>query len=199
MTRTNRLPRLAAVAATLLLAAGAALAAPNLVSIVDTPGPGGPLGTNGFDVYTEQSVAARFTVPADGDMRFARVGIWLMNNSDTVQKKVRISLQTDALDEGGSETLPSGVVLEQWTDAVATFGWDPVEQRFVTRSGPLLKAGHSYWIVASSNSPAFVDPVWTFARRGTMVTTTSFGGAWQTAGSGGALTLRVDAKPLAAD
>ena len=88
-------------------------------------------------------------------------------------------------------------MLEQWTDAVDTLGWDPVEQFFVTKSGPLLQAGRSYWVVAMSKSPPLIDPVWTFARRGTMVTTTSSGGAWQTAGSGGALTLRVDARPVA--
>ncbi len=203
MTSTPRFPGIAALALSLFLAAGASFAADtttakNIVSIVNTPGPGGFLGTNGFDVFTDQAVAARFTVPADGDMRLARVGLWLMNNSDTLQKKLRVMVQTDALDEGGSETLPSGQVLEQWTARVATFGWDPVEQFFVTESGPLLKAGRSYWVVAASQSPAFVNPVWTFARRGLMVTTTTFNGAWQTAGSGGALTLQVDARPVAA-
>lgn len=164
--------------------------------IVDTPGPGGIFGTNGFDVFAEQSVGARFTVPADGDMRLARIGLWLMNNSDTVQKKVRLSLQTDALDEGGAETLPSGVELERWTAPVQTLGWNPVEQFFVTKSGPVLQAGRSYWVVAASMSPPLVDPVWTFAKKGSMVSTTTFNGAWQTAGSGGALTLRVDARPV---
>jgi hypothetical protein len=160
------------------------------------PGPGGLLGTNGFDVFAEQAVAARFTVPADGDMRLARIGLWLMNNSETEQRKIRLTVQTDALDEAGSQTMPSGVELERWTTTVQTLGWNPVEQFFLTRSGPLLQAGRSYWVVAASMSPPLVDPVWTFAKTGNMWTTTSSGGAWQTAGNGAALTLRVDAHPI---
>jgi hypothetical protein len=166
------------------------------VPIVDTPAPGGPLGFNGFDVFQEQAVAARFTVPADGDMRLARIGIWFMNNSDTLHKRVRLTLQTDALDEGGSETLPSGVELERWDKRVEALGWNPVEQFFVTKTGPLLKAGRNYWVVAASMSPPFVDPVWTWAKNGTAWSTTSREGAWQTAGEGAAPTLRVDALPL---
>ncbi len=195
-----RTPLLSVLATACLLASGATLAAgqdwTKTVPIVDTPGPGGLLGTNGFDVFAEQAVAARFTVPADGDMRLARIGLWLMNNSDTEQRKIRLSVQTDALDEGGGESLPSGVELERWDTTVATFGWNPVEQFFVTKKGPHLVAGRNYWVVAGSMSPPFVDPVWTFAKKGNMWTTTTYQGAWQTAGNGGALTLRVDAHPV---
>lgn len=197
MTPRLRITALAALAAACCLAAGTAAAAgtgwSRTVPIVDTPGPGGLLGYNGFDVFAEQAVAARFTVPADGDYRLARVGIWLMNNSETEQRKLRVMVQTDALDEGGSQTMPSGVELERWNSTVQTLGWNPVEQFFLTRSGPLLKAGRSYWVVAGSASPPFVDPVWTWAKNGTMWTTTSRDGAWQPAGEGAALTLRVDA------
>jgi len=196
-----RTPLMAAILITAGFAAGNALAADTTgwtktVPIVDTPGPGGLFGTNGFDIFIEQAVAARFTVPADGDMRLARIGLWLMNNSETVQKKVRLTLQTDALDEGGSESLPSGVELERWTAPVQTLGWNPVEQFFVTKKGPHLVAGRSYWVVAASMSPMFVDPIWTFAKTGTMFSTTSRDGAWQTAGSAAALTLRIDAHPV---
>ena len=199
MTRTLLLTSL--VAAGLIAVGGSVSAADGkawtkTVPIVDTPGPGGAFGIYGLDVFADQAAAERFTVPADGDMRLARVGIWLMNNSDTEQRKVRLSVQTDALDEGGGETLPSGVVVEEWTTTVQTFGWNPVEQFFVTKRGPLLKAGHSYWVVAGSMSPPFVDPVWTFAKTGNMTTTTTYNGAWQTAGPGAALTLRVDAHPI---
>lgn len=166
-----------------------------LVRLVNTPPPGGFLGFNGFDVYQLQSVAARFAVPETGDHRLLRVGLWLMNNSDTQQFNVRVSLQTDALDEGGTETLPSGRKLASWTAPVATLGWNPVEQFFAGGRGnaPKLLAGRNYWVVAESASPAFVDPVWTFASGGLMVTTTTQNGAWQTPGEGGALTLQVDA------
>jgi hypothetical protein len=198
MTPRLRITALAAIAAAGLLATGIAGAAgteawTRTVPIVDTPGPGGLLGFNGFDVFTEQAVAARFTVPADGDYRLARIGLWLMNNSETEQRKLRVMVQTDALDEGGPETMPSGVELERWTDVVQTLGWNPVEQFFITKKGPLLKAGRSYWVVAGSMSPPLVDPVWTWAKSGTMWTTTSRDGAWQTAGEGAAVTLRVDA------
>lgn len=189
-----------AVAAACVFGAAVASAATvdwsKTVPIVDTPGPGGPLGTNGFDVFEEQAVAARFTVPADGDMRLVRIGLWLMNNSEVQQRRLRVTLQTDAPDEGGGETLPSGVVLEQWDTRVQTVGWNPVEHFFVARNGPLLQAGRSYWVVAASMAPRYRDPVWTFAKKGSMWTTTSRDGAWQTAGSGAALTLRVDAHPL---
>lgn len=192
--------RFTTLAAALLLATGAAFAAgprpaAETVAIVDTPGPGGLLGFNGFDVFQEQAVAARFTVPVEGNYRLARIGIWFMNNSDTLQKRIRLTLQTDAVDEGGSETMPSGVELERWDTRVQALGWNPVEQFFRTKTGPLLKAGKSYWVVAGSMSPPFVDPVWTWAKTGNMVTTTSRDGAWQTAGSGAAVTLRVDAVP----
>ncbi|WP_374674604.1 hypothetical protein [Ideonella sp.] len=205
-----RIPSLlliSALAAAGLLAAGAPAFAADSVQttgwtktqpIVDTAGPGGLFGTNGFDVFAEQAVGARFTVAAGSDMRLARIGLWLMNNSDTMRKRIRVTLQTDALDEGGSETKPSGVVLEQWDSRVQTLGWNPVEQRFDTRSGPLLQAGRNYWVVAESMSPPFVDPVWTFAKKGSMVTTTTSQGQWQTAGSGASLTLRVDAAPVTA-
>ena len=198
MTPRLRITALAAVAAAAcwLATAPAAAAAVDwnkTVPIVDTPGPGGLLGYNGFDLFAEQAVAARFTVPADGDYRLARVGLWLMNNSETEQRRLRVMVQTDALDEGGPETMPSGVELERWSTTVQTLGWNPVEQFFVTRSGPLLKAGRSYWVVAGSMSPPLVDPVWTWAKSGNMWTTTSRDGAWQTAGEGAALTLRIDA------
>jgi hypothetical protein len=198
MTLRLRITALAALAAC-LLSTGTASAADTgeawtkTVPIVDTPGPGGLLGFNGFDVFAEQAVAARFTVPADGDYRLARVGLWMMNNSETEQRKLRVMVQTDALDENGTESLPSGVELERWTRPVQTLGWNPVEQFFITKSGPLLKAGRSYWVVAGSMSPPLIDPVWTFAKNGNMWTTTSRDGAWQTAGNGAALTLRVDA------
>lgn len=166
------------------------------VPIVQTAGPGGFFGYWGADVYRLQSVAERFTVPADGDMRLARVALWLMNNSETLQKRVQLSVQTDALDEGGSDSLPSGVVLDRWNFAVEALGWNPVEQSFNSQKLPLLKAGRSYWVVAQSMAPATVDPVWTFASEGNMVTTTSANGVWQTAGSSAALTLRVEARAV---
>jgi hypothetical protein len=199
LSRPNRL--LAAAGAALLATslAGASHAGnlpPGSIAIVDTAGPGGPLGVNGFDVFREQRVAERFTVPADGDMNFLRTSLWLMNNSGTDRAQIVVSLQTDALDEGGAETKPSGIDLEHWVTRVHTWGWSPVEQFFVTQTAPLLKAGRKYWIVVASNADGGDDPVWAFARKGTLWSTTTSGGHWQAAGEGGAITLRVDALPV---
>ena len=170
----------------------------NLVSLINTAPPGGFFGYWGFDVFTEQSVGARFTVPASADHRLVRVGIWFMNNADSQQRRISLSLQTDALDEGGSETLPSGRKLASWIAPVDTLGWNPVEQFFSAMRSklPTLKAGRHYWVVAESAAPALFNPVWTTASEGTGVTTTTANGAWQTAGEGAALTLQVDALPV---
>jgi hypothetical protein len=203
--RFSRLAALALCAALSLAHVHAAdLAAPsparaNLVSLVDTAPPGGFFGYWGFDVFAEQSVGARFTVPAEADHRLVRVGIWFMNNSDTRQGKLRLSLQSDALDEGGSETMPSGRKLATWVAPVEALGWNPAEQFFsgLRQKLPTLKAGRHYWVVAESASPAMMNPVWATASEGSMVVTTTANGAWQTAGEGAALTLRVDALRVA--
>ncbi|HSI59763.1 MAG TPA: hypothetical protein VLA16_19535 [Ideonella sp.] len=193
---------LAAASALLFASAGAASAqavAGKTTAIYDTTAPGGWLGFNGFDIYQDQRVAARFTAPADGDMRLARIGIWFMNNSDTVRAKMRISLQTDTLDDGGEATMPSGKVLEKWVARVATLGWSPVEQFFTTTKLPRLKAGHSYWVVAESMAD-FQDPVWLFASQGLQVNTVGHAdGVWYPGGEAGALTLHVDAVPAQAE
>lgn len=199
---TFRRPLLAAaiVAALVPLAAHAGpphVMPPGTVAIVDTPGPGGPFGTNGFDLLATQRVGARFTVPTElGDSQFLRGGVWLMNNSDSRHKPIRFSLQTDALDEGGLDSMPSGRELQGWTMPVRTEGWNPVEQWFGTGRGPVLQAGHDYWIVLASNSPPFVDPIWVLARKGSMFESVTNDGQWVPGASGGALTLHVDVLPL---
>ena len=179
--------------------AAALATAGSRIALLNTGKPGGPFGYWGFDVSSDQRVAGRFTVPASGDFKLARIGVWLMNNSDTEQAKVKLSIQTDALDEQGSETLPSGVVLEHWSAPVATLGWVPVHQFFASGSKPVLKAGRSYWVVAESKAQPGQDPIWVAAAKGLLMSTTSHFGKWQTAGESAALTLRVDAVPVSAD
>jgi hypothetical protein len=169
------------------------------VALLNTGKPGGWFGYYGFDVSSEQRVAGRFTVSPSGDYQLTRVGVWLMNNSDTEQATVKLSLQTDALDEQGSESLPSGVKLERWEAPVQTLGWVPVHQYFKSIKRPQLKAGHNYWVVAESKALPGADPIWLVAAEGLLVSTTSYMGQWQTAGESGALTLRVDAKPVVAE
>jgi hypothetical protein len=187
------------VAAALSISGGAQAAGtlpPGTVTLIDTPGPGGVFGTNGYDLIKDQRVAAAFTVPAGADMRFVRAGVWLMNNSGDVRARVGVSLQTDASDEGGSESKPSGVEVEGWAARVQTYGWSPVEQFFDSRKGPALAAGHRYWIVLASNAPGGADAVWTLAARGLGVQSITNYGHWLAASPGGALTLRVDAVPV---
>ena len=163
------------------------------VPLVDLPGPGGALGLNGFDLFTGQAVAQRFTVPADGDYHLARVGLWLMNNSDTQHRLLRVEVQRDALDTGGADSMPSGRAIEGWTAPIETLGWDPVEQFFTTTRHPRLKAGRNYWVVAGSRAPGGLDPVWTFAKHGSEVGSQNEGSGWYPGVAQGALTLRVDA------
>jgi hypothetical protein len=181
------------------VAAVAPLAGAPRVALLNTGKPGGWFGYYGFDVSSEQRVAGRFTVSESGDYKLTRIGVWLMNNSDTEQATVKLSLQTDALDEQGTESLPSGVKLERWEAPVGTYGWSPVHQYFKSAKRPHLKAGHNYWVVAESKAAPGADPIWLVAAKGLLVSTTSYMGQWQPAGESGALTLRVDAKPVLAD
>ena len=172
--------------------AGANTAASRYVSLVRTDQPGGMFGYWGFDLYTDQKVGARFEVPTGADVRLARVGLWLMNNSGSFQGRVTVSVQTDALDEGGSQSLPSGSTLGRWTAKVDTLGWTPVKQFFTSASKPWLQAGRRYWVVAESAAPALQNPVWVTAASGSLFSTTTSQGAWQTGGDGAAPGLIVD-------
>ena len=81
-------------------------------------------------------------------MRLARVGLWRMNNSGSFQGRVTVSVQTDAQDEGGSQSLPSASTLGRWTAKVDTLGWTPVKQFFASASKPWLQAGRRDGVVA---------------------------------------------------
>lgn len=199
MMRSLPLALAAALLSPLALTAGAAQAAeagapaaPRYVSLVRTDQPGGMFGYWGFDLFTDQKVGARFEVPAGADVHLARVGLWLMNNSGSFQGRVTVSVQTDALDEGGSESLPSGSKLGSWTAKVDTLGWTPVKQFFASASKPWLQAGRRYWVVAESAAPALQNPVWVTAASGSLFSTTTSQGAWQTGGDGAAPGLIVD-------
>lgn len=184
----------AGLAALMMMTASAAVQADDTVVIYQTDVPGGAFGYWGMDVMGEQSVAARFTMPADQDLNLARIGLYLMNNSDSVHADVTISLRPDQLDEGGIESLPStSTVLESWTITTEASGWTPVQQFVTSTALPQLLAGRNYWVVAESAAQPMLDPVWVFAASGTgWSTTTTSDGAWQTAGSAAALTLQVE-------
>jgi hypothetical protein len=185
--------RTASLALASLAFAGKAMARPPTVPLVDLPGPGGVFGINGFDLYRGQAVAQRFTVPAEGEFRLARVGFWLMNNSDAERRFLRVQVRMDALDTGGAESMPGRHTIEEWTGRVGTLGWTPVEQFFRSERGPRLEAGHDYWVVAGSRAEGGVDPVWLFAKHGSEVGSQNSGTGWAPGVPQAALTLRVDA------
>ena len=191
MTLVSR--RTAALSLASLALAGRAGARPATVPIVDLPGPGGAFGINGFDLFDGQAVAQRFTVPADGDFRLARDGLYLMNNSDAERRFVRVQVRMDALDTGGAESMPGRHTIEQWSARVETLGWTPVEQFFRSAKAPRLQAGRNYWVVAGSRAQGGVDPVWLFAKHGSEVGSQNSGTGWYPGVAQGALTLRVDA------
>ncbi|MDB5972751.1 MAG: hypothetical protein JWQ90_5201 [Hydrocarboniphaga sp.] len=183
----------AGLAALMMTVAAVPSQADSTVVIYQTDVPGGAFGYWGSDVYTGQSVGARFTMPEGQDLQFSRLGLYLMNNSDTIHGEVTLSLRPDQLDEGATESLPStSTVLESWTITTEASGWTPVQQFVTSTAQPQLIAGHNYWVVAESDSPAGVDPIWVFAATGTGWSTTTSDGAWQTAGSAAALTLQVE-------
>jgi len=132
--------------------------------LLDTGTPGGFLGYYGFDVFVGQSVAIAFTPTQD--YSFDNVSLWLMSNDfDAAGRMLSISLQTDA-GSGATPVAPSGTALESWNHATGAIGWTPLLETLNSVSHPLLQAGKTYWIVAESNEPAFVDPVWVAAVNG---------------------------------
>ncbi len=129
-------------------------------TLMDTGTPGGWLGYYGYDVFVGQSVAIAFTPTQD--YSFDNVSLWLMSNDfDGAGRMLNISLQTNA--GGGTTPAPSGTMLESWAHATEAVGWAPTLETLNSVSHPLLQAGQTYWIVASSNEPAFVDPIWVVA------------------------------------
>ncbi len=125
--------------------------------IFDTGTPdGGFIGFYGFDIFIEQSVGIAFT--PDQDYRLDQVGLWMMSNDfDNAGAPYTVSLRTD--NEGGM-TIPGSTVLESWDVQTAAIGWDPILETVDSLLHPILSAGTTYWIVAESDSPAFVDAVW---------------------------------------
>jgi len=155
--------------------------------LLDTGTPGGWLGYYGFDVFVGQSVAIAFT-PGQ-NYAFDDVSLWLMSNDfDAAGRTLTISLQTDA-GGGPVPVAPSGTALESWAHTTGAIGWTPVLETLSSVLHPVLSAGTTYWIVAESNEPAFVDPVWVVAGNGPLYTMGNIdfqsSTAWQVGLTGG--------------
>ena len=133
-------------------------------TLLDTGTPGGWLGYYGFDVFVGQSVAIAFTPTQD--YAFDNVSLWLMSNDfDAAGRTLTVSLRTDS-GSGATPAGPSGTTLEFWNHTTGAVGWTPLLETLDSVSHPLLHAGTTYWIVAESNEPALVDPVWVAAGNG---------------------------------
>lgn len=120
-----------------------------------TPEPGF-LGYYGFDVFVDQSVAVAFT--PDQDYTLETIGVWMMSNDfDNPGAAFTLSIRTDA---NGGMTIPGETVIESWDVQTAAVGWNPVLDSVESLLNPVLTAGTTYWVVAESDSPPYVDAVW---------------------------------------
>jgi len=182
------------------IAAAAAFASAGLAhadSIFATADPeGGFFGYIGFDVFVQQSVAARFIPSAE--YRFDQVGIWFMSNDfdGTTPQTVTITLRTDVNPGGEFDSVPSEVILESWTTDLPVVGWTPQLITFDSNAHPPLAAGQKYWFVAESNLGPFINPVWVWSAQGNEFTATTDGPGtpWE-GGFGAAIGIRVDGTP----
>lgn len=147
----NHTARIAAAAMTII--AGAAHA--DVIFDTGTPEPGF-IGYYGFDVFVDQSVAVAFT--PDEDYSLEQVGVWMMSNDfNSAGAPYTLSVRTDA---NGGMTIPGDTIIESWDVQTSAVGWVPVFETVDSVLNPVLNAGTTYWIVAESDSPAFVDAVW---------------------------------------
>lgn len=136
----------------LLLAAGTASAD----TIFDTGTPGGPFGSIGYDVSQAQTVGVAFT--PSNDYTLDDIGLWIMSNDfDAPGRTYTVSLRTDAF---GGATHPGDTILESWNVSTEAVGWSPLLEVVTSVLNPTLSAGQTYWIVAESNEPAGLSPVW---------------------------------------
>lgn len=124
---------------------------------------GGPFGITGFDVFSGQSVAARFEPAADYTLDELR--LWLWNNDENGREpRIDIKLETD--DPANGESRPSGVVLEAWTFNVPGTGvFNPMLFTFESTTHLNLDSGVKYWITARSPAPGGASPVWAWAAK----------------------------------
>lgn len=147
--------------AAILIACAAGLANADVIFDTGIPDPGF-IGYYGFDVFVDQSVAIAFT--PDQDYALEQVGVWMMSNDfDNAGAPYTLSVRTDA---NGSMTTPGDTVIESWDVQTSAIGWNPVLETVDSVLNPVLSAGVTYWIVAESDSPAFVDAVWVASQQG---------------------------------
>lgn len=184
MRSTIRTPSIVVVAAIVALLIGGSNAAADL--ILDTGSIGGPFGFFGYDVSRAQSVGLAF-VPAQ-NYTLDDISLWIMSNDFTGPGRTyTVSLRTDN-GGGPSPTIPSSIVLESWNVATSAVGFSPVLETQPSILHPLLNAGTPYWVVAESNEPPGLNPVWVIAQSVEFVSLIDFVSSptWQPGGLSGA-------------
>lgn len=135
------------------------------VTILDT-GLNEPFfGWVGYDINPDQSVGIAFS-PAF-DCTLDTVGVWAMSNDfDAAGRKYTLKLVPDA--STTNYTIPNVAnSIETWTISTAAVGWTPVLDQASSTAHPLLSAGSVYWLVAESEEPGGLDPLWTQAGNST--------------------------------
>jgi hypothetical protein len=183
-----------------ILLAAAALAAISPPAKADTvfmtDDPGGFFGYIGFDVFTQQSVAARF-MPSS-EYTLDTVSIWFMSNDfdGATPQTVTITLRTDTDPGGEYNSIPSDQILETWTADTGAVGWTPILVPFDSHSHPALHDGQRYWFVAESTIGPGVNPIWVWSAQGNEFTATNSGpGTPWNSGPGAAIGIRVEGTP----
>lgn len=166
-------------------------------TIFATDGPGGPFGFIGFDIFTQQSVAARFEPGANYTLD--RVAIWFMSNDfdGTTPQTVTVTLRTDIDPPGEYVSAPSDTVLERWIIDVPVIGWNPLLQTLDSVVRPTLNNDERYWLVTESNIGPGINPIWVWSAQGNEFTATNQGAGtpWQS-GSGAAVGVQVLGTPV---
>lgn len=145
------------------LACGMASTVASADVLFDTGEPqGGFIGYYGFDLLPTQSVAIAFTVAEDSFLD--SVGLWMMSNDfGDSGAAFTVSVHTDA---AGGMTIPGDTVIESWDTTTSAVGWSPVLDEVTSLINPVLQAGVTYWIVAESDGPVGLNPVWVASQQG---------------------------------
>lgn len=139
------------------IAAAAVVSHGSADTIFNTGEPGGPFGFIGYDVSQAQSIGVSFT-PTQTYL-LDDIGVWMMSNDfDAPGRSYTLSLRPNATP--GAPTTPSSSVIESWTISTTAVGWNPVLEVVHSQLRPRLDSGVAYWIVAISNEPAGMSPVW---------------------------------------
>ncbi len=137
------------------------------IVVYETDDPfGGILGVYGFDVDSDQSVAIRFTPAQDYDLE--AVQVWLWNNDPSGNPtEITLSIREDASLGAIIDSIPGDSRLETWTISIPYTGFaQPHLFECVSLRRSVLRTGRRYWIVAESDAPPGLNPVWAAGQPG---------------------------------